>query len=127
MQLDSDSVVDQEHIDTAVKFGVDLGDLTDSIETQKYVLAFIQKLLMHRDKLNLGLLREYCKPDIVTAWQEVLSSLENSRRKLVAVQNGSLVFTLLCSTSKSVQQLRDKSWIKSVTSKMENLLMKLGK
>ena len=39
VELNSNSVVAQEHIDMAVKFGVDLGDLTDPIETQKYVLA----------------------------------------------------------------------------------------
>ena len=126
VELDSDSVVDQEHINTACKFGINLGNLRSPIEAENFALAFIRKLLQQRDKIDRGLLKEYCKPDIVAAWQEVLSALENSNRKLVAVQSGSLVLMLFCPTINSAHQLNDKSWIESVTSMMENLMKKLG-
>ena len=126
MELDSDSVVDQEHISTAYKLGINLGDLRSPIEAENFALAFIRKLLQQRDKIDHGLLKEYCKSDIVAAWQEVLSALENSNRKLVAVQSGSLVLMLFCPTIDSAQQLNHKSWIESVTSTMENLMKKLG-
>ena len=119
MELDSDSVVAQEHIDTAIKFGVDLSNLTAQVEAKKYVLAFIHKLLLQREKLDHGLLTDYLKSDILPQWEEVLSTLENSSRKLVAVESGSIIFTLFCPTLSSMLGLRDESWLKDLRQKME--------
>ena len=126
VELGSDSVVGQQLFDKAVKFGIDPNDLGNPIDAKKYVLAFIRKLLLQSKKLNLGVQFEYLQPDIVTLWLEVPSMLENSHRKAVGVQSGSLVFTLYCPTISSRQQLRDDSWIKSLTSKMGNLIRKIG-
>ena len=126
VELDSDSVISQDLIDVAAKFGIDPNDLGNPIDTRKYVLAFIRKLLLQSRKLNLGIQFECLQPDIVTLWLEVLSMLENSHRKVVGVQSGSLIFTLFCPTTRSMQELRDNSWIKSLTSTMENLVKKIG-
>ena len=126
MELNSDSVVAQEHIDIAVKFGVDLGNLTDPIETQKYVLAFIHKLLLQREKLDHSQLTDYLQSNITTLWKEVLSTFENSDRKLLAVESGSIIFTLFCPTTNARRELRDESWIKDVAWKMEILVKKIG-
>ena len=53
MELDG-----QEHIDTAIKFGVDLGNIGDPVEMKKYVLAFIHALLLQREKIDLGQLTD---------------------------------------------------------------------
>ena len=126
MELNSDSVLAQEHIDTAVKFGVDLSNLNVSVDAEKYVLVFIHKLLLQREKIDRGQLTGYLQSGIATLWQEVLSALENSYRKLVDVQSGSLVFTLFCPTINSIQELRDDSWLKTLTKKMEQLVHKIG-
>ena len=94
VELNSDYVVTPEHIDTAIKFGVDLQNLTTPVEAKKYVLAFIHKLLLQREKLDTGLLTDYLQCDIETLWKEVLSTMENSDRKLVDIYSGSLIFTL---------------------------------
>ena len=126
MELDSDSVVGQENINTAVKFGIDLSNLSAPVETKKYVVAFIHKLLLQREKIDLGQLTDYLQSSIVTAWQEVLSTLEKSDRKLVVVDNGSIIFTLFCPTTSSARELQDDSWIKTFVQKIEQLLDKLG-
>ena len=126
VELDSDSVVAQEHIDTAVKFGFDLGDLNAPVDAKKYVLAFIHKLLLQREKLELGLLTDYLQSSIVKLWQEVLSTLENSNRKLLDVQSGSLIFTLFCLNIKSATELTEVTWIIILTEKMERLLKEIG-
>ena len=59
VQVQSNSAVDQEHIDLATRFGVDLGDPTASVEAKKYVVAFLQKIFMQREKINLGHLTDY--------------------------------------------------------------------
>ena len=122
VELNSDSVVAQKHIDTAVKFGIDLENITPN----KYVLAFIHKLLLQREKLDHGHLSDYLKSNIRTLWKEVLSTLENSNRKLLAVESGSIIFTLFCPTVSSTLGLRDDSWIKALTLKMENFVKKIG-
>ena len=126
MKLDSSSVVAQEHIDMAFKFGIDLTNINAPIEAKKSVLAFIQKLLLQREKLQLGLLTDYIESDISILWREVMFALENSNRKLLSVQNGSLIFTLFCPTISSAQELKDESWIKTFTLKMEQLFQKIG-
>ena len=119
VELDSDSVLTQEHIDTAIKFGID----SDNRENpKKFVFSFIRKLLLQREKLEKETLNDYLDPGIKTLWQEVLFAMENSNRKLLGVQNGSLIFTLFCPTITSKQDLKDDSWIKS----LENLIRKIG-
>ena len=126
VELDSDSVVSPDHVDTAVKFGIDRNDLGNPTDAKKYVLAFIRKLLLQREKLGIGIQLDYLQSDIVTLWLEVLSMFENHGRKVVGVQSGSLIFTLFCPTVTSKRKLRDESWIKSLTSKMENFVKKIG-
>ena len=127
VKLDSDSDVTQEQMDIAIKFGVDLSNLSAPVDEEKYVLTFIHKLLLQREKIDRGQLTGYLQSGIATLWQEVLSALENSNRKLVDVQSGSLTFSLFCPTISSAQELRDESWIKILTQKMEQLLHKIGK
>ena len=83
VELDSESVIAQEHIDTAVKLGVHLSNLSDPVEAKKYVLLFIHKLLFQREKIDFGQLTDYLKSSVVTTWQAVLSTLEDSNRKLL--------------------------------------------
>ena len=126
MELNTDSVVAQEHIDLAVKFGVDLENLTGPVDANKYVLAFFHKLLLQREKIDHGQLTDYLQSSISTLWKEVVSTLENSNRKLLAVESGSIIFSLFCPTLSSTRELRDDSWIKALTLKMENLIKKIG-
>ena len=126
MELNRDSVVAQEHIDLAVKFGVDLENLTAPVDANKYVLAFFHKLLLQREKIDRGQLSDYLQSSIRSLWKEVLSTLKNSSRKLLAVESGSIIFSLFCPTLSSTRELRDDSWIKALTLKMENLIKKIG-
>ena len=126
MELDSDSVLDQEHIGSAIKFGVQLGSRDTQIDPKKYLLAFIQKLLLQREKLDLQLLTDYIHARTVSLWKEFLLTLENSNRKLLGVQSGSLIFTLFCPTLSSAQELRDDSWIKSILQKLKRFTNNIG-
>ena len=126
VELDTDSVVAKENIAKAFRFGVHSGSQDTRNDTQKYVLDFLQKILLQREKLEAGLLKDYLESGIATTGQEVLSTLENSNRKLLDVENGSIIFILFCPTTSSIWQLTDDSWIKSLTLKMENLLKKIG-
>ena len=127
MDIDGECVIGKEQIDTAVKFGVDLSCLTSPVEAKKYVLAFFNKLLLQREKIDRGQMRDYLESKVVTLWREVLSTLENSNRKLLGVQSGSLIFTLFCPNIESLRDLKDDSWIKALTIKMEHLVHKLSK
>ena len=124
MEIDTDSVVSDEHKKTAIKFGIQSSDLTD---TKKYIKAFIKRLLLHREKVDKNLFESYFNPEIAELWQEVISSLEDTNRRLVKIQSGSLVFTLFCPTAHSVLQIRDEKWKVDLQEKVNNLLQALGK
>ena len=126
MELDGDPVVSQEHIDRAIKFGVDLGNATGPVQAKKYMLAFIQKLLFEREKLDLGLLTDYLQSSIIKLWQEVLSTLENSNRYFLGIQSGSLIFKLFCPTIGCSWELANDSWIKTLTQNMEKFMHEIG-
>ena len=126
MQLDSKAVLAKEHLDKAVKFGVHLGSSDTPIDAEKYLLAFIQKLLLRREKLNLQFLTDYLDSSVVTAWQAVLSTLENSNRKLLDVQSGSLIFTMFCPTINSAQEVLAVLWIKTLAQNLEQFMHKIG-
>ena len=71
VEVHGDSAVDQEHIDLATRFAVNLGDLTTPVEAKKYVVAFLQKIFMQREKIDLGHLTDYLQSGVCTQWQEV--------------------------------------------------------
>ena len=64
VELDSDSVVEQEHMIIAENFGIPPHSRDIPIEAKEYVLTFIQKLFFQREKLQMGLLTEYLQSDI---------------------------------------------------------------
>ena len=126
VELESISVGNKEHIATAVRFGAHLGNPDTAVDTKKYILAFLQKILLQRQKLEIGLLIDRLESRIVDMWQEVLTTLENSNRKLLTVESGSLIFMLFCPTNSSMLELKNDSWIKSLTLQLEKLLKIIG-
>ena len=120
----TDSVVEQEHFDAAIKFGVELG--TDPVDTRKYIIAFLTKLLLHREKITEDLMSDYLKSSISQLWLEVLFSLEERARKVLRVESGSIAFTLFCPSSAALEQLGAESWSTKFTGQLNNLLTQLG-
>ena len=125
VELNVRETMSEEQADAAIKFGVKLPDR--QTDAKLYVLAFLQRLLHWRQKIDLGLLADYLRPTIVKAWNEVLSILEERKRKVLHIQSGSLAFTLFCPTQESLHQLQDDTWIKTATQKLEELIHTLGK
>ena len=123
IETDSTSTVSEEHIEAAIKFGVKTADVTD---TKKYIIAFLKRLLLHREKLEKNLLDAHLNSMILKLWQEVRSSLEETNRKVVNVQSGSLIFTLFCPTGQSLLQLQDERWRIGLQGKVDKLLNALG-
>ena len=124
MDIETDSIVSEEHVEAAIKFGVKTADVTD---TKKYIIAFLKRLLLHREKLEKNLLEAHLNTMIAKLWQEVLSSLEGTNRKVVNVQSGSVIFTLFCPTGQSLLQLQDEKWKIGLQGKVDKLLNALGK
>ena len=125
MEIETDSVVSEQHMKDAIQFGVEPANIPN-MDTQMYTIAFMKRLLLHNEKVKKNLLVAHLNPVIATLWQEVLSSLEDNNRKLVNVPSGSLVFTLFCPTANSLQQLQDEKWRIELQEKVETLLKALG-
>ena len=123
IETDSTSTVSEEHIEAAIKFGVKTAAVTD---TKKYIIAFLKRLLLHREKLEKNLLDAHLNSMIAKLWQEVLSRLEETNRKIVNVQSGSVIFTLFCPTGQSLLQLQDENWKTGLQGKVDKLLNALG-
>ena len=124
VQLDTDIEVPQEAIDTARKFGVELGD--QPIEPESYVIAFLKQFLIQREKLEHGLLNQYLNQGTPWLWEKLLSSLEERNRKLLKVDTGSVIFTLFCPTEKSFLQLSNIRWRTRMVHNLQGLLDSLG-
>ena len=108
------------------QFGVDVGDSSDKINAQNYMVAFFQKLLLQREKLEQNLLVRHLKPEIAKLWQQVLSRLEEHNRRVTHVEHGSVVFKLFCPTVISIQQLADEAWREALLNDIGKLLTELG-
>ena len=125
MEIETDSIISEEHIKAAIKFGVESPDFSCA-EAKKYAIAFMKRLLLHNEKVKKNLLEDHLNPVIANLWQEMLSSLEERNRKLINIQSGSLIFTLLCPTANSLQQLQDEKWRIELKERVEKLLKALG-
>ena len=123
MEIETNSVVSDQHKKEAIKFGIQPSDLTDA---KKYIIAFLNRLLLHREKVDKNLLEAHLNPIITKLWQEILSILEETNRKLINIQSGSLVFSLFCPTKNSVLQIQDEKWNIKLQDKMKKLLKTLG-
>ena len=126
VEVEASSGVPEESVTAAVQFGVDVGDKPDKFNAQKYIVAFFQKLLLQREKLEQNLLVQYLKPQIVKLWQQVLSRLEEHNRRVTHVEYGSVVVKLFCPTVISVQQLADEAWREALLDDIGKLLTELG-
>ena len=96
------------------------------MDVTKYVVAFLRNYLLQREKIDNKLLTNYLNRETIKQWQEVLSSLEDTNRKLVSIQSGSVVFTLFCPTRESRLQLQDENLRIKIQKKMPELLKVLG-
>ena len=123
IDIQSDSVISQQHLDAAIKFGV---EKIDAVDVNKYVVAFLRKLLLQRGKLDESTLENNLNREIENKWQEVLSGMEETNRKLINIQSGSLIFTLFCPTRKSRVQLQYETWKDQIQEKLIDLLRLLG-
>ena len=126
VEIHDDSAIGQQHIDLATTFGVDLGNPSAPVEAKKYVVAFVKKIFLQREKLSLGHLTDYLESGITKLWQEVLTTLESSERKLLDIRSGSLVFTLFCPSVSSARELTGESWTKTLKVNMEKLMKEIG-
>ena len=124
LELETESLVSEEQFDTTLRFGVSLEQ--DSTDVKKYIVAFLQALLLQREKIKLGVLDEYIQLAVKTQWEEVLSILQDRSRQLVNVQSGSLFFTLFCPTTSSIEQLQNGIWRKKLTEGLKNLFTTTG-
>ena len=123
IDIQSESVISQQHLDAAIKFGV---EKIDAVDVNKYVVAFLRKLLLQRGKLDESTLENNLNREIENKWQEVLSGMEETNRKLINIQSGSLIFTLFCPTRESRLQLQYETWKDQIQEKLIDLLRLLG-
>ena len=123
IEIQTDSIISEEHSKAAIKFGVASSHTTD---VKKYIIAFMNRLLLHREKIDKKLLEAHLNPIITKLWQEVLSSLEDTDRKLVNIQSGCLIFTLFCPNHHSLQQVQDSRWGIELQGKVDKLMNGLG-
>ena len=104
LKMVSDPSVSDEAIDIAKQIGVN--DTNDLHHPESYMTSFFQQILLLRDKLEMGLLQNYLTEDVEVKWQELLSSLEQGRGRLLYVQKGCIMFTLFCPTAESFDAIR---------------------
>ena len=123
VDIQTDSVVSKKNVETAKKFGV---RSSDTVDPRKYIIAFLTRLLFLREKNDKNLLEACLNPKISRLWQEVLDILEDTNRKLINIQSGSLIFTLFCPKHHSLLQLQDLRWTVDLQGKMDKLLNALG-
>lgn len=123
VQFSSDFVISQQHMDAAMKFGDEVGNTS---EINKYIVAFVRKLLLQREKLDKNILKNYLDSEVSNFWVKVLSSLEDKNRKLINIQSGSLILILFCPTRKSRLQLQEENWKTEIQNNMSELLNLLG-
>ena len=124
IEMQCDSSVPDESLAMAIKFGV---ENIGAADTDKYILALLRQLLLHREKMEKNLLGNYLNPAIVQHWQELISYLEEKSRKVVNIQSGSLIFSLLCPTRGTKLQIQDENWKIKIQNKITELLKLLGK
>ena len=123
MDIETNSVVSEENIKSAIKFGIEPSDITG---TKEYTIAFLKRLLVQREKVDMNLFETHLNPQINKLWQEMLSCLEERYRKLISIRNGSLIFTLFCPTRNSLKEIQNEKWRIEVQGKVDKLLNALG-
>ena len=123
IELDTEGSVLSESLAAAKRFGV---KCEEKIQSNIFLAAYLTKILLQREKLDLGVLDSYIPRDVKEAWREFLCCLEQTKRKLLGVSDGSLSFTLFCPTDDSYKQLLEETWRNQLIEKLRNLLSLIG-
>ena len=126
LEMNTKREVPKKGLDTFRSMGVELE--ANETDPEKCIVAFLKHLLLQREKLRTGVLQAYLGQhgETVTWWQEFLESLEQNKRKLLDVEDGSVNLTLFCPTKESFEQLEDESWTADITTQFRKLLILLG-
>ena len=124
IECHADATLPQQHLDAAFKFGIEKIDASD---VKSYVVVFLRQLFLQREKISKQVMKSHLNPKIANHWQELLSTLEDKKRKLTNTQSGSLICTLFCPTQGSRLQLQDEAWRGEIHKKMAELLKLFGK
>ena len=124
MEIETHSVTFEHQLKASIPFGIESSELKN---TQNYIVVFLKKLLLYKEKIGKNTLEVHLNPAIIKSWQEVLCSLEDKNRKLVNIQGRSLIFTLFCPTDNSLRQLQDEKWRIELQEKVDKLLNKIGR
>ena len=119
IEIQTDSIISKQNVEAAIKFGI---SPSDTVDTKKYIIAFMKKLLLQREKIQRNLLQAHLDASITKLWTEMLSSLEEESRTLVNIHTGSLIFTLFCPKGHSLLQLPDSRWLNDLREKVDKLL-----
>ena len=69
-------------LNLALDLAVDTGDRYPPT-ANTFLVAFLTKLLHHRDKIELGLLDDKLPDAVQTSWRESLTILEDKSRKVI--------------------------------------------
>ena len=123
IELNTEGAVLSKSLADAKRFGV---KCEKRIEPNKYIAAYFSKLLLQREKLDLGVLDSYIPRDLKEAWKEFLSCVEQTKRRLLYVTEGSLNFTLFCQTTDSYKQLQEETWRNELIEKLKHLITVIG-
>ena len=82
MRIQTDSILCETNIETAIKFGFASSDMVDA---EKYTIAFMKRLLLHREKLEKNLLEAHLNPLIAKTMAG--SALQSGGHKAEADQH----------------------------------------
>ena len=123
IELSTERSILSKSLADAKRFGV---KCETRIEPNKYIVAYYTKPLLQREKLDLGVLDSYIPRDVKEAWREFLFCLEQSKRKLLDVTEGSLNFTIFCPTTESFKQLQQETWRNQLVEKLKHLITVIG-
>ena len=127
LEMDTRRKVPKKGLDTFRSMGVELEAELET-DPEKCIVAFLKHLLLQREKLREGVLQTHLGThrETVDWWEKFLESLEQKKRKLIDVEEGSVNLTLFCPTKESFEQLEDETWTAGVTTKFRKLLSLLG-
>ena len=123
LKIDLEGTILSKSLVAAKRFSV---KLERGYEPSRYIAAYFTKLLLQREKLDLGVLDSYIPRDVKEGWREFLSCLEQTKRRLLGVAEGSLIFTLFCPTAESREQLLQETWRNQLAENLKHLISVIG-
>ena len=127
MELDPSSKMTNKLERTMKQLDINSQPDDPNVTIESSIVGTLNYFLCQDEKIKAGVLDDVLPEGVKEAWQGLLALLEKGGRKLVAVNEGSIVIKIYCPNAQSIKDLQELAATEAMKAAINKFMEALGK